>query len=194
MNRRISLHDFTIISGGNTGADIAALRVAKKLNMKIDGFASKNYWTTIGANADLKHVYNLKEMDQMGHYAEKEGKNLELSDGLLAFRVRLPQTGKGTESTINLALNGKYKHEALQWPNPSIHFTSFTKQENNSARKPVLVLWDLDKEKMSDFVSIILDFIFNNQIEKLMISGPVDINFEPFVEQLLETVFQTLSQ
>jgi hydroxymethylpyrimidine pyrophosphatase-like HAD family hydrolase len=44
-----------IISGGQTGADIAGLKVAKQLNFKTGGFAAKNFMTENGT-AELKKI------------------------------------------------------------------------------------------------------------------------------------------
>lgn len=47
-----------ITSGGQTGADIAALRLAKDLNIKTGGYCPYDYKTEKGNNYELKK-YNL---------------------------------------------------------------------------------------------------------------------------------------
>lgn len=50
-----------IISGGQTGVDVAALRVAKELGLDTGGWAPQGYLTQNGANFDLRDLYGLKE-------------------------------------------------------------------------------------------------------------------------------------
>lgn len=65
-----------IISGGQTGADIAGLKVAKQLNFKTGGFAAKNFMTENGPNPKLAE-YNL--IDEGLSYRERTELNCKIA-------------------------------------------------------------------------------------------------------------------
>lgn len=71
-----------IISGGQTGADIAGLKVAKQLNFKTGGFAAKNFMTENGPNPKLAE-YNL--IDEGLSYRERTELNCKIADFTLLF-------------------------------------------------------------------------------------------------------------
>jgi hypothetical protein len=52
-----------IISGGQTGADIGALKAAKECGFATGGMAPYRYWTEKGSNFDLRDIYSLTEND-----------------------------------------------------------------------------------------------------------------------------------
>ena len=52
-----------IISGGQTGADRAALEVACALNIETGGWAPKEFWTSEGRNPKLGTKYGLREIE-----------------------------------------------------------------------------------------------------------------------------------
>ena len=86
-----------IISGGQTGADQAALDAAIKLDIPHGGWLPKGRLTE---NGPLPPKYNLQEMSST-RYAERTEKNVQESDGtLIISHGRL--TG-GSEYTVNMA-------------------------------------------------------------------------------------------
>lgn len=71
-----------IISGGQTGADIAGLEIAKKLNFMTGGFAARNFMTENGPNPKLAE-YNL--IDNGLSYRERTQLNCSIADLTLIF-------------------------------------------------------------------------------------------------------------
>lgn len=75
-----------LISGGQTGADIAGLKLALYLKMGYGGTAPKNYMTENGINYDLKKIFCLTE-DKTARldYAARTKANIKNSDATLIF-------------------------------------------------------------------------------------------------------------
>jgi hypothetical protein len=169
-----------IVSGGSTGADIAALRAAKTLGLETTGFAPQGFWNGATADLTLRDVYGLQAMAERG-YKEKEEKNVALSDGLLAFRSRQPLTGRGTESVVNCARFGAYSHTQLEPPLDPSAASTF----NENPHCPVLVLWDVDWKSLKSTSDRVLAFLTSNKIRSLMVSGPTSVDCEAAIEQLL---------
>lgn len=71
-----------IISGGQTGVDIAALRVAKRMGYKTGGTAPQGYKTLAGPNFELRDLYKLEQADTDA-YAFRTRCNVQDSDGTL---------------------------------------------------------------------------------------------------------------
>lgn len=172
----------TIISGGNTGADMSALRAALKLGLPITGYAAKNFWSGGISNYDLKDIYGLKEMPNIG-YRDKEIANVKLCDALLAIRIRKPDTGRGTESTINYLVNGQYEYIPLEQDVDIAYYN------NDTNTRHVMVLWNLTDKNYNYNAKVTIDFLTKYNIKKLMISGPIDTNLEPIFTIFFEEVF-----
>ncbi|HUK99363.1 MAG TPA: putative molybdenum carrier protein [Nitrospirota bacterium] len=88
-----------LISGGQTGADRAALDVAIELGMVYGGSIPKGRRAEDGL-IDLERYPNLKELDK-GNYLARTRKNVEDADATLAFTDGV-LTG-GTRKTIEFA-------------------------------------------------------------------------------------------
>lgn len=71
-----------VISGGQTGVDIAALRAAKARGIRTGGTAPKAFMTLAGSNPDLRDVYHLEQVDT-DSYAYRTMCNVRDSDGTL---------------------------------------------------------------------------------------------------------------
>jgi hypothetical protein len=94
-----------IISGGQTGADRAALDVALRLGIPHDGWIPKGRKAEDGT---ISEIYRLKEMPTDGYEARTE-KNVQDSDGTLII-ARGHLTG-GTDYTRQMTL--KHKKQLL---------------------------------------------------------------------------------
>ena len=89
-----------IISGGQTGADQAGLRVAKELGFKTGGWAPKGWKTSKGSQKGLLKSFNLKESDS--NYKERTYKNVEYSNATIRLAVDFNTPGeKCTMNAIN---------------------------------------------------------------------------------------------
>lgn len=71
-----------IISGGQTGADIAGLKVAKKLGIPTSGYAASNFMTELGPNPELAS-YDL--IDEGLSFRQRTILNCSLADITLMF-------------------------------------------------------------------------------------------------------------
>jgi len=82
-----------IISGGQTGADLAGLRAAKSLDIETGGYAPAGYMTENGPALFLGSMYGLEEMDTTDYKARTE-KNVKLADATVIFGRRSPGSNK----------------------------------------------------------------------------------------------------
>lgn len=73
-----------IISGGQTGVDIAALEFAKSNGFKTGGIAPKNFRTEVGNKPEYKELYNMIE-DTSYNYKDRTILNVKNSDFTLIF-------------------------------------------------------------------------------------------------------------
>ena len=88
-----------VISGGQTGADMAGLKAAKQLSIATGGTAPRKYKTEKEPNNDLKTVYNLTE-SHSEDYAVRTEANIRGSHATLVFATN--QSSPGTKLTISL--------------------------------------------------------------------------------------------
>lgn len=90
-----------IISGGQTGADQAALDAALKLNIETGGWCPRGCLTEDGPNYDLIKVYKLKETSS-DKYPQRTYFNVRDSDGTIRVANDLQSPGqKLTLKAIN---------------------------------------------------------------------------------------------
>ena len=107
-----------VISGGQTGADLAALEAAKLLGLETGGVAPPNYMTTDGANYELKTKFGLQcvELNKDQHknikvnmsiyYVKRSKINVDNADATVVFRIR---SSPGTDKTIGYCLSKIWK-------------------------------------------------------------------------------------
>lgn len=168
----MSINNKIIISGGQTGADQAGIYAALQLGLKINGYAPLNYWTENGSNYDLKK-YGLMESKMKG-YEDRDKKNVDMCDIVIAFRLNKPKTGRGTTQTFNYAAYGAYKNSIT----PVFEaITGITELKYNTGYKPVLVIWDVNiHTQKHSFSQAIKQFIskHNKDNLKILITGPCE--------------------
>lgn len=85
-----------VVSGGNTGADIAGLVAAKALNIPTGGYAPKGWRTEDGPKPELGSVYGLVE-SVSASYVVRTLQNVQQSDGTVVFG---DVTSVGTRQTL----------------------------------------------------------------------------------------------
>lgn len=89
-----------IISGGQTGADLAGISVAKDLGIETGGWAPKNWKTSIGPQQKLLESYNLKESSE--GYKGRTYENVRDSNATIRLAVNFDTPGeKCTMNAIN---------------------------------------------------------------------------------------------
>ena len=85
-----------VISGGQTGADIAGLMAAKKCGLDTGGFCASGFMTENGAKPEYAKMYNL--IDKHYDYHKRTVENVKLSDFTLIFAD--DANSPGTKLTI----------------------------------------------------------------------------------------------
>ena len=168
-----------IISGGSTGADTGAIMAAKKLGVKSVGFIHTN------CPDFIKKLYD--EYNVTKSHSHKNMLNVNITDVLIALRIRKPKTGKGTEKTINYAICSKYEHIELNHEENIVEINGV---------KPIIVLWDLTNDNLEQYILSVTKFLIKHKPSKIMISGPTTETYdcEELIKNLLicsTTVYKT---
>ena len=101
-----------IISGGQTGVDQIALKVAHKLGIETGGIAPKGYRTETGFNFELRDVYGLIQHES-AEYPPRTEMNILNSDCTLLF-------GKTDSLGSKLAIKLAKKHSKHIFLNPKV--------------------------------------------------------------------------
>jgi hypothetical protein len=113
-----------IISGGQTGADIAGLIVAKKMGIPTGGTMPKGFKTLKGPQPDYATIFGIKESDSKS-YLHRTHKNVKDSDATLRLAYKFESAGEictlnaierygKIHLDINLAKPKKAK-EVVEW-------------------------------------------------------------------------------
>lgn len=124
----------TIISGGQTGADRAALEVAQLLGIRTGGLAPPGFMTSAGKDPELKYKFSLSEMHfDLGitmnvAYVLRSKSNVNASDATLVFRL---YPSPSTDKTIGYCLTRQWKTVALESIDDDAH-----------VHRPVLIISD----------------------------------------------------
>lgn len=137
-----------IISGGQSGADIAALKTASRLGIKTGGYAPLNYMTEYGSDYELKK-YGLIE-SKSSFYPIRTKLNIDNSDGTIVFRYK---PSLGTDCTIGYAQTKQWKKGVESY---------------NSKYKPICIINSKDD---SENIKKIRKFIEDNKINILNVAG-----------------------
>lgn len=118
-----------IISGGQTGADLAGLMAASALGIETGGWAPYRFMNSNGSSKALLHdIYGLEEIPYNPwhstsiSYVMRSKKNVDDADATLVFKI---QASTGTDKTIGYAQTGKWQID----PKPGIY-----------AYKPVMII------------------------------------------------------
>lgn len=82
-----------VISGGQTGADIAGLKAAKKKGIETGGWIPKGFKTQEGPKLEYKDVYGLREHESE-QYPPRTFLNVKESDGTLRFASKFDSSGE----------------------------------------------------------------------------------------------------
>jgi len=80
-----------VISGGQTGADIAGLSAAKRCGLETGGFAANGFETENGKRPDYAKMYNL--VDKHYNYAQRTVENVKASDATFVFAANISSSG-----------------------------------------------------------------------------------------------------
>ncbi|CAB9496551.1 expressed unknown protein [Seminavis robusta] len=154
MATTITTAPLKIISGGQTGADLAALIAAKAVGLETGGTASEGFQTEMGANVDLRRVYGLTAE---GSYKARTKKNVDDADATI---VLLVHEGKGgAAKTIGWASNQRWECQ--------LH------SKLHGGYRPVMVLKadDLEEEHLEESAMKIVQFVRLTGTRVLNVAG-----------------------
>lgn len=186
MNHQGKGGDLTIIrtyllSGGQTGADIAALESAYEMGFKTGGYAVHGYITSKGRNMELKTKYGLTEMPKLKRlnqmYVNRSKKNVDVSDVTIAFKVK---KSVGTDKTIGYCRTGKW---------------GYCNHIPDNSYRPILVINDLSN--VHEEAAAIEQFIRHNNAKVINIAGHRDeiignLQYKERVKKILHKAFLLL--
>jgi len=98
-----------LISGGQTGADEAGLKVGKEMGLQTGGWATKGFRTQSGNRPDYAHTYGLKEHPSWEYQPRTEA-NVRDSDATVRFAHDFNSYGE--RATLNAIMkHGKPYHD-----------------------------------------------------------------------------------
>lgn len=166
---------YVVVSGGQTGADISALRAAKKMMMRTDGWVPYGFLSSRSSPPDLSS-YALKEVPNRGSFSdmlvERSKRNVDDARVTIAFRLfRSP----GTDSTISYALSKKWGIMRLSGGEPKTNY------------RPVLVISSLDDHEAE--AARITAFVRKHEARIVNVCGhracPAVPKFEAAVERVV---------
>ena len=166
-----------IVSGGQCGVDMAALRAARRLQLATGGFAPAGYMTAHGANPQLAQfgLVEVRGGSLAQQYVRRSMLNVDAAEATLAVRL---EVSRGTDCTIGYATTGRW--------GACPHYAPGVAVEPRSTHRPVLVVQTLCE---SAAVPVIREFLHRHRVRVLNVCGhrahdrvP---NFESAVEHLL---------
>ena len=100
-----------IISGGQTGADIAGLKAAKRLGLATGGTAPPHFGTSKGSQEGLLKSFGLNAIPLTtsweSAYCSRSMLNVDNADATVAFRVK---ASPGTDKTIGYCVTKRWQN------------------------------------------------------------------------------------
>jgi hypothetical protein len=175
-----------VISGGQTGADRAALEAAHSQGIATGGIAPTGFKTATGKDLVLKTVYGLTDrplaavpgfesrLTLSQEYAVRSQRNVDTSDATVAFCLK---PGTGTSKTINYCANRKWG--------------AVPKNARKSNYRPHLVIDNMQVEPMQ-IAARIVEFLKRHRVRTLNVCGHRD-DATAGVEDFQKKVFEILS-
>ena len=154
-----------IISGGQVGADIAALRAAEELFLATGGFAPPGFMTIKGPNPELETRYNLAQAGTAGDaagYVLRSKMNVDAADVTIAIYI---EESAGTGKTIEYARTGTWPREQPK-RDPKDEMVA----EVSESKKPLLVVYDYNTQPLR-VVAAIQNFIKKHNPKVINVCG-----------------------
>jgi len=145
-----------LISGGQCGADLAALEVAEAVALKTGGWMPNGFQTSEGKRPDYAMRFGLQEVPHANKqgYIERSKRNVDMGDATLAFRW---SASPGTDATIGYCRTGK-------WGKAIGRYTT-------APHRPCLVISELDHDHFANNLSLIYLFIKDHNVKTLNVCG-----------------------
>lgn len=176
-----------VISGGETGADMAGLLAAREAGLQTGGTAPPGFATDEGPRPELLKSFGLSPLPpksslQAG-YVQSSILNVENSDATVAFRVKM---STGTDKTIGFCV-------AKKWAVSQKFATTHEVWEHDTGHKPVLVVIRMGLVAKA----ALLRFVEKHKVRILNVAGHREDKSEPgwqkSVQDFLLDVFLQLN-
>lgn len=103
-----------VVSGGQDGVDIIALRAAKEMGFETGGWMAYEWRTITGQHPEYGEKYGLKECEIPG-YPVRTLRNVLLADATVVIAEHLG-IGSGSLLTINRCRENKRPYVFVAWP------------------------------------------------------------------------------
>jgi len=176
-----------VISGGQSGADRAALEAASRVGLATGGWIPEGFLTSEGRVPELGARFGLRELclDRSSQtsvaaeaYVERSKRNVDDADATLAFRLA---PSRGTDRTIGYAQTKRWQDGAL--PGRAAGEVSLLR-----SYRACMIVTSL--EPREQIIRAIVDFVQRHRVQVLNVAGhrastaPVQ-NFRASVENLL---------
>lgn len=120
-----------IISGGQTGADLAGLIAARSCGLKTGGWMPKGFLTLDGPRPDLARRFGLQE-NTSPNYPPRTRRNVQMSDATIRF-ARLWHT-PGERATLKFLVQYGKPYLDVAIDDPPSHITVSTWIRKNRVR------------------------------------------------------------
>jgi hypothetical protein len=104
-----------VMSGGQTGADQAGLRIAKQFGIPTGGWMPLDWQTGAGPRPDFEQLYGMKCLHH-GGYKERTEANVRLSNGTIRFAADFNSMGE--KCTLNAILDNNKPYMDIDINNP----------------------------------------------------------------------------
>ncbi len=171
-----------VISGGQTGVDIAALRAAKAVGLETGGWMPMGFKTEAGPRPEYADLYGMRETDSTG-YPDRTERNVEWADCTILFALRMDSPGaKATEKAVARA----GKASAYTWL--KLHWFPSAASKSRVLSRSGMVSVPLD-ELVDRAARAILDRLEGTPNGILNVAGNRDADLEGPMEAWLTKVF-----
>ncbi len=164
-----------VISGGQDGVDIAALRVAKSLGIPTGGHIPFGFLTVSGKKPELGFLYGLEEMKFTAStafaYIARSKKNIDESSAVLAFYFG-SNYSSGTAKSITYAAIKNWTSLAISLEIPFHILDGF---------RPVFVITEVNETSLAAFRL----FLQRYKPTTLNVVGSREKSYENIVEEFL---------
>lgn len=168
-----------LISGGRLGPEIAGFKVAKKLGIKISGCVEKGFKEI---NKIYREEININEKEN-GNKMKNAIQNINESEGTLVFRLHFDNH---VDRIIGYCQTKKWIKSA----------TPRTSNKKPHIHRPVCVIYNI--RNLGKISSLIVDFLKNNQITILNVTGhsqtKVIKGYQDRIESILSIVLKKMNQ
>ena len=157
-NKSKSKSNVTFVSGGSDGADTSAILAGNAKQVPVVGYIKRH---TVPETLQCKY----SEMFVVEKNPAKDMCNVDLSNLVIAFRLNQPKTGMGTDRTVEYALHSKYTYVPQVWDEKYANEVCVL-----SGKRPVVLVWDLNKNNLSKFVEQTKEVIAQHKPKFIMVS------------------------